>query len=73
MWTRGPQSVGIEVKSGDTWRSKAGDALKVLVHTKAINRAFGVYLGETMLKDGPIAVLPVIEFLKRLDRGEIVG
>jgi len=73
IWTRGREAVGIEIKSGDTWRSRASDALKGLAENGTITRAFGVYHGPAPLKDGPVTILPVIEFLKRLNDGGVIG
>jgi predicted AAA+ superfamily ATPase len=73
VWTRGPHTVGIEVKAGTTWRSDSGDALKSLVQEGKIPKAFGVFLGPQALIDGPIEVYPVTEFLKKLSLGKIIG
>jgi hypothetical protein len=37
-----------------------------------IQRAFGVYLGKHELKDGPLRVLPVLDFLRKLSAGRVM-
>src|SRR5262249_57084458 len=56
-----------------TWRSSFGAPLKHLVTERAIQRAFGVYLGSTPLKDGSLDVLPLFRFLDQLYEGAILG
>lgn len=66
IWQRAERACGIEVKASRRWRPEYGMALKQLVADGVVQRAYGVYLGTDRLKDGPIDVLPVIEFLARL-------
>jgi predicted AAA+ superfamily ATPase len=73
IWTRGPHTVGIEVKAATTWRSDSGNALKSLVQEGKIAKAFGVFLGPQALVDGTVEVYPLKEFLTRLYQGSIIG
>jgi predicted AAA+ superfamily ATPase len=66
IWTGPRFAVGIEVKSANRWRPADGTGLKDLHARGVIRRAIGVYLGDRALKDGPILVLPVTQFLERL-------
>ena len=34
---------------------------------------FGVYTGTAELRDGPIRVLPLVAFLRRLAAGDVLG
>lgn len=72
VWTRANRSVGIEVKSGSRWRQHDGAALKQLVEQKTVRRGVATYLGEARLRDGPLEVLPIAEFLRRLEAGKIL-
>ena len=72
VWTRGRQAIAIEVKSGSVWRAQHSKALKELAATRAVRRVFGVYLGQDVLKDGPVEVLPLAEFQRRLGAGRIL-
>ena len=73
VWTRGQRAVGIEVKAGTRWRREYGSTLKELVGAGILDSAHGVFTGEEPLRDGPVRVWPVKEFLRRLSSGEIIG
>jgi predicted AAA+ superfamily ATPase len=73
VWSRGTTSVGIEVKAAHRWRTGDGAALKALHDERKLRRAFAVSLGRETLRDGPIQVLPLREFLRRLAGGEVIG
>jgi predicted AAA+ superfamily ATPase len=72
LWTRGPRAVAVEVKSSATWRSHQSKALKELVASGTVARAFGVYLGGHALKDGPVEILPLAQFQRRLSEGKFL-
>ncbi|MEK6706646.1 MAG: ATP-binding protein [Bdellovibrionota bacterium] len=72
IWLKGRRAVGIEIKTSNRWKSDFGYGLKTLIEAKKINSAFGIYWGKDRLKDGPITVLPAMDFLKKLHRGEIL-
>ncbi len=72
VWTRGGRAFGFEVKSGSTWRSQQSKALKELVAAGSLKRAYGIYLGRDVLRDGPVEILPLAEFQRRLSAGEIL-
>jgi predicted AAA+ superfamily ATPase len=73
VWTRGGRAVGVEVKTGSTWRPEYGAALKSLVESRAISECHGVYTGQALLKDGPIRVWPIMRFLRELAAGNVLG
>jgi predicted AAA+ superfamily ATPase len=73
VWTRGPRACGIEVKASRRWRREDGAALKQMVAEGIVRRGFGVYLGEAVLKDEAIEVLPIRDFLTRLNAGSVVA
>jgi predicted AAA+ superfamily ATPase len=72
IWTRGGNSVGIEVKASERWRPEHGRALAELNRAQVVRACFGVYLGEHALRDGPITVLPLHEFLRELAAGRVL-
>jgi predicted AAA+ superfamily ATPase len=71
IWTGPEHAVGIEVKASAHWRRADGAALADLHAHKVIRKAFAVYGGEHPLRDGPVHVLPIEDFLGRLP--DIVG
>jgi len=73
IWSRAGKAVGIEVKAASRWRRGDGAALKQLREDLHVRRAFGVYLGREALRDGPIDVLPLRQFLLRLAAGRVLG
>jgi predicted AAA+ superfamily ATPase len=70
IWRRGKHNIGFEVKSSSEWKSNMGTHLKEF-HTK-FNKLYGIYLGDKILKDGPIEVLPFSIFIKKLYQNEIL-
>lgn len=73
VWTRGSRSIGIEVKASAAWRSEFGIALEEMRSERVVQRAFGVYLGREALKRNGVDVLPLVDFLKRLAGGDVLG
>ncbi len=73
IWTRARRAVGIEVKAAATWRHEFGGPLKQLISDGVVNTGFGVYAGSAELKDGPLRVLPLKQFLKALASGQVLG
>ena len=71
IWTRAKRAVGIEVKMSERWRSEFGAPLKGLVEEGIVQTGFGVYTGPVELKDGPLRVLPLPQFLKLLGKGDL--
>lgn len=71
VWTRGSRALGIEVKVSHRWRSEFGAPLKELIARKVMTSGFGVYTGTVELKDGPLRVLPLRQFLRALARGDV--
>tara|TARA_B100000959_G_scaffold286917_1_gene368036 strand:+ start:419 stop:1573 length:1155 start_codon:yes stop_codon:yes gene_type:complete len=72
IWTRGKKTVGIEVKSSVQYRREYCKTLKNLIEEGPIQKGFLVYLGESVLKDGPVSVLPLKKFMAELSAGRII-
>lgn len=71
VW-RGPRhAVGIEVKASERWRSEGGAVLREMMARRAIHSAVVVYLGDRVLNDGGVLVLPARQFAERL--GELLA
>jgi predicted AAA+ superfamily ATPase len=73
IWTRGSRAIGIEVKSGSSWRPEYSAALKGLVEQGVVTHAHGVYAGTAERKDGPVRVWPILSFLRELTKGTILA
>lgn len=73
VWSRGGRHVAIEAKASDRWRGEAGRGLSELAASLPKTRTLAVYLGPRALKAGDLEVLPLADFLRRLDAGEILG
>ncbi len=73
VWSRGKRNVAIEVKASERWRSQEGRALHAFTEQVPNTEAWAVYLGDRVLKDGAITVLPLVELLRRLDAGDLIG
>ncbi|MBI5487569.1 MAG: ATP-binding protein [Deltaproteobacteria bacterium] len=72
VWSRGATSVAVEAKASRRWRPEDGRAMRDLAAATGITRCFGVYLGDLELRDGPIVVLPFVEFTRRLAAGKVL-
>ena len=66
IWSRGATTIGIEVKSSKNWRREWSKPLLELLAAKRITKAFGIYRGTEILKEGALTILPVEEFATRL-------
>jgi predicted AAA+ superfamily ATPase len=73
IWTRGSVSVGIEVKAAKEWKVEHGRVLRELLEERVIHKGFGVYLGREVLKQGRLEVLPLEQFLGRLNGGRVLS
>jgi len=73
IWSRGKRNIGFEIKSSANWRKGYGTYLKEFHNKGIIQKAYGVYLGDTRLKDGSITVLPIKEFMKELSIGNLLA
>jgi len=71
VWMRAERAVGIEVKAANRWRNEYGAALKSLIAGGNLRSGYGVYTGDTELKDGPLHILPLKRFLKELSQGSL--
>jgi uncharacterized protein len=72
IWTRAKRAVGIEVKAVAQWRREFGGPLKSLIDEGVVQSGFGVYTGATELKDGPLRVFPLKQFLRQLASGNVL-
>jgi len=72
VWTRGRSAVGVEVKASERWRPEFSRALADLHRAGVLSACFGLYLGDRALRDGPVRVLPVHEFLRQLAGGRVL-
>jgi predicted AAA+ superfamily ATPase len=66
VWTAPGRAVGVEVKAARRWRREDGNALRELHERRVIQTAVAVYGGEHAQQDGPVTVLPAVEFVRRL-------
>jgi predicted AAA+ superfamily ATPase len=72
VWSRGQAAVGIEVKASPRWRPEFSRALAELHGAGVLSACFGVYLGERILRDGPVRVWPVHAFARELSAGRVL-
>ncbi|MBI5501549.1 MAG: ATP-binding protein [Deltaproteobacteria bacterium] len=72
LWSRGGTTVAIEAKASRRWRPLDGRAMRSLAASSGIARCIGVYLGDIVLRDGPIVVLPFLEFTRQLAAGKVL-
>jgi uncharacterized protein len=73
VWARGDTTVAIEVKSAANWHSRHSSVLRRALEGRVVSRAFGVYLGRAVLREGGVYVFPLGEFLRQLWAGEILA
>ncbi|MBI4602688.1 MAG: ATP-binding protein [Planctomycetes bacterium] len=69
VWQRGGKAVGIEIKASTEWRPEYSAVLKELLETHVVTSGYGVYLGAQPLRDGPVDVAPLKDFMKLLSTG----
>lgn len=72
IWTRGRKAIGFEVKAATAWKKEYGGVLHQLFHENQLQKCFGIYLGNTRLKDRAIQILPLKEFMKDIAHGKII-
>lgn len=72
IWSRGSECIGFEVKSVNRWKSEYSKTLNDLIEQKIIHKGFGIYLGDSELKDGNVRILPVQNFSKKLFNQSII-
>jgi len=72
VWSRGTTAVGIEVKGATRWRRGDTVPLQQLLAAKTVRHAFGVYLGREQLRQEGVLVLPLKDFLVRLNAGDVL-
>lgn len=73
VWTRGRRAVAMEVKASTRWRREFAYGLKELSAAGVTSRSVGVYLGRARLQDDVVDVFPLMDFLRELDAGRIIG
>lgn len=69
---KGSAKIGVEVKSSKRWGKDFNRGLEILVQSKKINKAYGVYLGKEKLVVGNVNVYPVKDFVTALFKGELI-
>jgi len=72
IWTRGGKHIGIEVKASSRWRSEYSAAHKEFTASGHLSASYALYLGEDVLQDGPVKVLPWHTFFRALAAGQIL-
>jgi len=70
IWKKGHHAIGFEIKCSKVWRQTFNKGLNVLLDSGNIQRAFGVYQGNHILKVGEVTVLPYGIALKMAETGD---
>jgi predicted AAA+ superfamily ATPase len=73
IWTRGKQAVGFEVKAATVWKKEYSSALNQLFREKGLQKCFGIYLGDILLKDHAVRILPLKEFMRAIALGQVLS
>lgn len=73
LWNYGEKFVAIEVKHAKRFRKEYLKGIDSFSANKGLSSSWLVYLGEQELRVKQTRILPVIEFLKKLHYGEIIG
>jgi hypothetical protein len=55
------------------WRREDGTVVAGLCRERVLRAGFGVYLGRERLREGPVTVLPIRQFLDALGANEVIG
>jgi predicted AAA+ superfamily ATPase len=71
IWRRGRRAVGIEVKASGRWRREDSASVRFLLEEGVLTDGYLVYTGREILQDGPVTVLPVPEFARRVAGGDL--
>ncbi len=66
------RKVGLEIKASATWKKEFGRHLNKALKENTVQRALGVYLGEQKLKHHAIEVYPLSDFLKILQKNQVL-
>ncbi len=69
--SKGSVNIGLEIKSSKKWKKEFNSGLSVLLESKKIKKAIGVYSGSERLKFGEIDIYPLKDFLSELHLGNI--
>ena len=73
IWWYGEKTVGIEVKSSTNLRKEQLKGLKALNTSMAVQASYLVYMGNEELLIDDIHIMPVMNFLRKLHDGRILG
>jgi len=73
IWQKGSALVAIEAKAAKSYQTKFTAGIKALGENLKIKNRFVVYLGEKILKDGDIHIVPAAIFAKMLSKGDVIG
>lgn len=73
IWWYGEKTVGVEVKSSTNFRKEQLKGLKALKASMAVHASYLVYMGSEELIIDDIHIMPVMNFLKKLHAGLILG
>ena len=72
MWSRADTHVAFEAKAGPSWKRGDERGLLSLLDAGKVTRAYGIYTGTRAQRLGPVEVVPVRLFLRRLRDGELL-
>ncbi|KKO19344.1 MAG: hypothetical protein BROFUL_01943 [Candidatus Brocadia fulgida] len=70
---RGKKAIGFEVKAATVWKKEYSGVLNQRFREKLLQKCFGIYLGDTRLKDHEVHVLPLKEFMRDIALGKILN
>lgn len=73
VWWYGDEVVGIEVKHSQSFRKEFLKGLKSLRESLPLKKAYLVYFGQEELLIDDVLIIPVMNFLKKLHAGEVLG
>ena len=73
IWWYGDKTIGIEVKSSKKFRKEYLKGLKSLKESMSLHGAYLVYPGSEELLIDDIRIMPVMDFLRQLHEGRILG
>ncbi len=68
----GSKKIALEVKYSAKYKKEWSKSCAELLEKKKVNAAFGVYLGADSVKDRGVHFFPLVKFLKKLHKMELV-
>lgn len=66
--SRGKERIGLEVKSSKKWDKEFSNGLHTLLDTGRISQAYGIYLGDDIIKKNNVTIFPVKDFIHFLHK-----